>query len=49
MSVRVKATVLFPELFGNVVDMPTPTVYIIDTRYGFLTIHDDEIAEFFSN
>ena len=50
MDVLVKATVLYPEMFGTVVDMPTPRVYVIQTRgHGYITVHDDEIAEFFSN
>lgn len=49
MSVRVAQTSFRPEMFGTVVDMPTPTVYVIETKsHGFVTIHDDEITEFFS-
>lgn len=49
MSVRVKI-INRPEMFGNIVDMPTPTVYVIhNPTHGFVTVHDNEIVEFFYN
>lgn len=48
MSVRVNANSMRPEMFGTVVDMPTKDVYVIETSaHGFVTVHDDEIREFF--
>lgn len=47
MSVRIKATTFLPEMFGTVVDMPTPKIYIVQTRNGFFTVHDSEVIEFF--
>lgn len=48
MSVRAKATTMRPEMFGTVVDMPTPWCYIIETHDGNkFYVHDSEIVEFF--
>jgi hypothetical protein len=47
MSVRTFATVTLPEMFGTVVDMPTPTVYVVMTSKGAFTFHADEIREIF--
>jgi hypothetical protein len=47
MSVRIKATVMLPEMFGNVVDMPTPEILIIENKNGFFTVHADEVVEYF--
>lgn len=48
MSVRIKATPFLPEMFGEIVDMPTPMVYVIhNAKNGFVTVHDVEIVEFF--
>lgn len=49
MSVMVKATPFRPELFGEVVDMPTKEIMIVRTSQGFFTIHDNEVKEFFYN
>jgi hypothetical protein len=43
----VKATAIRPELFGTVVDMPTKTLYVVETSHGFFTVQDAEITEFF--
>lgn len=47
MSVRVKATVFLPEMFGTVVDMPQPDVMIVQTSHGYFTIHHTDVAEYF--
>jgi hypothetical protein len=47
MSVMVKATAIRPELFGDVVDMPTKELFIVKTSQGFFTVQDSEIKEFF--
>ncbi len=49
MSVRTFATVTLPEMFGTVVDMPTPDVLIIQTKNGYFTVHAIEIREYFYN
>lgn len=47
MSVRTFATVTLPEMFGTVVDMPTPDILVIETKNGFFTIHAGEVREYF--
>ncbi len=47
MSVRTLATVCLPEMFGTVVDMPTPELLIIATASGYFTVHADEVREYF--
>lgn len=47
MSVRIKATAFLPEMFGLVVGMPKPDLYLVENRHGVFTIHDEEIIEFF--
>lgn len=49
MSVRTFATVTLPEMFGTIVDMPTPNLYVVMTSKGAFTFHDSEIREFFYN
>jgi hypothetical protein len=47
MDVIVNATPFRPEMFGEVVDMPTPQVMIVKTSQGYFTIHADEVREYF--
>lgn len=47
MAVHAKATATRGVIIGDVIDMPTPTVYIVQTAHGAFYVHDDEIVEFF--
>ncbi len=47
MSVILSATTFRPEMFGEVIDMPLPTVYVVKTNKGVFTYHDSEIKHFF--
>lgn len=48
MTVSVAGTVLRPAVIGEVVDMPTPTLYVVkDDRTGqYVTVQDNEIFWF---
>lgn len=47
MAVLAKATAMRGVIIGDVIDMPTPTVYIVRTAHGTFYVHDDEVSEFF--
>jgi hypothetical protein len=48
MTVAAAGTAIRPMITGEVVDMPTPTVYVVlDNKSGAaFTVHDDEILRF---
>ena len=48
MTVSVAGTALRPAIIGEVVDMPTPTVYLVrdDRTAQVFTVHDNEIFWF---
>lgn len=47
MAVHAKATATRGAIIGDVIDMPTATVYIVQTANGAFYVHDHEIVEFF--
>ncbi len=49
MSVRTFPTIFLPEMFGIVIDMPTPDLYVVKTSKGEYSFHADEIREIFYN
>lgn len=43
MAIHAAATATRGAIIGDVVDMPTSTVYIVRTAHGMFYVHDDEI------
>jgi len=46
MTVMVKPHARKPVIFGTVVDMPSPNIFIIDTAEGRVTVHVSLIRKF---